>query len=173
MSAEKVSIEAAKADKLFYVVANSVVYREENGRCLILKRHEREKVHPGKWATIGGKLEHGNLDLNNPSRTDGEVIEFDDSIPQLIAREALEESGVKVELPAYFIGTKVIVRGDGIPVVLLKFAAKYTSGEVKPEEGAFTDFAWVNGDEIDQYDCIEGVAEEVKATIDIFKGKSS
>jgi len=36
-------------------VANVVVYRGLDGRCLILKRHEREKVHPGKYAQPGGK----------------------------------------------------------------------------------------------------------------------
>jgi hypothetical protein len=28
---------------------------------------------------------------------------------------------------------------------------------VKREEGAFTDYAWVNAEEIEGYDCIEGV----------------
>ena len=57
MPASKISIENAKKDKLFYFVANVVVYRESDGRCLILKRSEREKVHPGKYAIPGGKLE--------------------------------------------------------------------------------------------------------------------
>jgi hypothetical protein len=60
------------------------------------------------------------------------------------------------------------VRPDGIPVVLLKFAAEYDSGKVKPEEGAFTDFAWVNNREISKYDCIEGVTDEVKTAIHLF-----
>src|SRR3990167_7697327 len=165
---KKVSVDAAKPDKLFYVVANGVIYRAEDGRCLILKRDKREKVHPGKWATIGGKLEHQDLDLGNPSRVDGEVTEFDGSIPDLLAREALEESGVTIELPPHFIGTKVIVRGYGIPVVLLTFATLYKSGKVKPEAGGFTDFAWVNTDEVDKYGCIQGVADEVKSTIQVF-----
>lgn len=167
---KKVSVDAAKSDKLFYVVANGVIYRAEDGRCLILKRDEREKVHPGKWAGIGGKLEHRDLDLDKPSRVDGEVNVFDDSIPDLLAREALEESGVTVELPPHFIGTKVIVRGDGIPVVLITFAALYKSGEVRPEAGGFTDFAWVNANEVEKYDCIQGVSDEVKSTIQVLEG---
>jgi|SRR3989344_3746242 len=166
---KKVSVGAAKPDKLFYVVANGVIFRAEDSRCLILKRDEREKVHPGKWATIGGKLEHQDLGISNPSRISGDVTEFDDSIPELLRREALEESGVTIELPPRFISSKVIVRGDGIPVVLLIFAALYKSGEVRPEDGGFTDFAWVNADEIDKYDCVGSVADEVKETIKLLE----
>jgi len=53
MKAEKISITNAKQDKLFYFVANVVVFREADGKCLILKRDEREKVHPGKYAVPG------------------------------------------------------------------------------------------------------------------------
>ena len=56
MPANKISLQNAKKDKLFYFVANVVIYRENDGKCLILKRSEREKVHPGKYAVPGGKL---------------------------------------------------------------------------------------------------------------------
>jgi len=46
MLADKISLDNAKKDKLFYFVANVIVYREKDGRCLILKRSENEKVHP-------------------------------------------------------------------------------------------------------------------------------
>jgi len=49
MPAKKISLENAKKDKLFYFVANVIVFRETDGRCLLLKRDLREKVHPGKW----------------------------------------------------------------------------------------------------------------------------
>lgn len=56
MPAKKISIDNAKVGKLFYFVANVVVYRESDKKCLILKRDEREKVHPEKYAVPGGKL---------------------------------------------------------------------------------------------------------------------
>ena len=65
MRAKRISLKDAKQDKLFYFVANVVIYREKDGRCLILKRDEREKVHPGKYAVPGGKLEWEDLDLKN------------------------------------------------------------------------------------------------------------
>jgi len=30
------------------------------------------------------------------------------------------------------------------------------------EEEAFTDYAWVNSEEVENYNCIEGIKEEVK-----------
>jgi len=57
MPAEKISINNAKINQLFYFVANVVIYRESDGRCLILKRSDDEKVHPGKYCVPGGKLD--------------------------------------------------------------------------------------------------------------------
>jgi len=165
MSADKISLENAKEDKLFYFVANVVVYREEDGRCLILKRDMREKVHPGKYAVPGGKLEWKDLPTNNPSRMNGDVIDFENAVEDLLKREAFEEAGIEIEEKLHYINSVAFVRPDGIPVVLVKFAAKYKSGEIKLEQGAFTDFAWVNEEEIYDYDCIEGIEEEIeKAT---------
>jgi|TARA_Y100000034_G_C6641241_1_gene280294 ADP-ribose pyrophosphatase YjhB (NUDIX family) len=168
MTAEKISIDNAKIEKLFYFVANVIIYRESDGRCLILKRDEREKVHPEKYAVPGGKLEWKDLDINNPTRINGNVLDFEESLEKLLKREALEEAGIDVYDDFVYINSVAFIRPDETPVMLVKFAAKYKSGEVKPEKGAFTDFAWVNAEEIENYDCIKGIKEEVKKTIEIF-----
>lgn len=168
MKASQISTEHAKQDKLFYFVANVVVYRESDGRCLILKRDEREKVHPGKYAVPGGKLEWKDLDLEKPSRMNGDVADFENAIEDLLAREVREEAGIEIESEISYINNVAYVRADGIPVLLIKFAAKYKSGDVVLEVGGFTDHAWVNSEEIQSYDCIEGIKEEVAETIEIF-----
>lgn len=168
MRASQISTEHAKQDKLFYFVANVVVYRESDQKCLILKRDMREKVHPGKYAVPGGKLEWKDLDLQNPTRMNGEVIDFENAIEDLLIREVREEAGIEIEAKLKYINNVAYVRTDGIPVLLIKFAAKYKSGEIVLEEGAFTDYAWVNAEEIAKYDCISGIAEEVTETIKIF-----
>ncbi len=167
MPAKKISIENAKQDKLFYFVANVVVYRDD-GRCLILKRDEREKAHPGKFGVIGGKLEWKDLDILNPSRLNGDVLDFENSVEDLLKREALEEAGIEIDLDLKYINSVAFVRPDGIPVILVKFAARYKSGNVVLERGGFTDFAWVDEKEVGNYDCIEGIKEEVKKTIEMF-----
>ena len=171
MPADKISLENAKDDKLFYFVANVVVFRESDGRCLILKRSENEKVHPGKFATPGGKLEWKDLPLQNPSRMNGEVIDFENAVEDLLKREVMEEAGIEIENNINYINSVAFIRPDGIPVVLVKFAAKYKSGEVILEKGAFTDFAWVNEEEIYDYDCISGIAEEIEKTARMMEGK--
>ena len=168
MKANKISIDNAKQDKLFYFVANVVIYRDSDKRCLILKRSESEKVHPGKFAVPGGKLEWKDLDITKPSRMNGDVIDFENSIEDLLKREVLEEAGIVIDNKLFYINSVAFVRPDETPVVLVKFAAKYVSGDVIPEVGAFTDFAWVNSDEVMNYDCIQGVQNEIVQTVKMF-----
>lgn len=169
MPATKISLDNAKQNKLFYFVANVVIYRESDGRCLILKRSESEKVHPGKYCVPGGKLEWEQLDISKPTRLNGDVLDFEDAVEKLLVREAREEAGVEIENELKYINSNAFIRPDEIPVVLVKFAAKYRGGEVRVEEGAFSDFAWVNGEEIKDYDCIKGIDEEVRKAIELFK----
>lgn len=168
MSASKISLENAKQDKLFYFVANVVVYRPEDGRCLILKRDMREKVHPGRYAVPGGKLEWANLPIGKPTRVNGDVLDFENAVEDLLRREVKEEAGIEIGGELSYLNSVAFVRPDGIPVVLVKFAAKYKSGDVVLEQGAFTDYAWVNAEEVKKYECIDGICDEVAKTIELF-----
>jgi len=169
MPAKKIGLDNAKKEKLFYFVANVVVYREADGRCLILQRSEREKVHPGKYAVPGGKLEWKDLDLNNPTRINGEVLDYENAVEELLKREVFEETGLEIESGLHYLNSVAFVRPDEIPVILVKFAAKYKQGEVKLEEGSFTHHAWVNEEEVKKYPLIKGIDEEVKNVIEIFR----
>ncbi len=165
--ATKISIEEAKQNKLFYVVPNAVVYRKSDQKCLLLKRSEREKVFPGKWAITGGKLEWDDFDMNQPDRIlPGDVVNFVNPLGKLLAREIREEAGIEVEEELIYTGKNILmVRPDGIPVLFMVFAAVYKSGQVKPEAGAFTGFAWVDAEEVKKYDCIQGIDEEIAQVI--------
>jgi NADH pyrophosphatase NudC (nudix superfamily) len=96
------------------------------------------------------------------------VIDFENAVESLLRREAFEETGVEIGQKLEYINSVAFVRPDGIPVVLVKFAARYISGEVQPEKGSFTDYAWVNEGEVKSYSCIGGVPEEVIQTIKLF-----
>lgn len=169
MPATNISIDEAKKDKLFYFVANALVYREEDGRCLLLKRSETEKVHPGRWATPGGKMEWQDFDLQNPTRLNGDVLDYLDSVEALLKREIMEEAGVEVKDDFKFINSNTFIRPDGIPVVLIKLAVAYKSGDVVLEEGCFDDFTWVNAEEVKTLECIDGICEEVEKTLSLYK----
>lgn len=168
MKAEKISLKHAKENKLFYFVANLIIYRERDKRCLILKRSSKEKVHPDKYCFPGGKLEWKDFNLSKPTRMNGDVYDFEDSLEDLLKREALEESGIETDDNFYYIKSIGFVRPDGIPVMMQKFTAKYKSGEVKLEQGSFTDYAWVNKEEVSKYNCIDGTEEGIIKAIDLF-----
>jgi 8-oxo-dGTP pyrophosphatase MutT (NUDIX family) len=63
MPAGRISLDRAKPDKLFYLVANVVIRRPEDGRYLLLQRASDEAVHGGQWCFPGGKLEWSDLDV--------------------------------------------------------------------------------------------------------------
>ena len=171
MPANKISLEPADDGKLFYFVANVVVFRDSDGRCLVMKRDATEKVHPGKWAVPGGKLEWADFDLSNPTRRNGDVLDFENAIEQLLAREVKEEAGIEIYPELQFVNDVFFVRPDGIPVMLVKFCARYKSGEVVPEQGAFTDYKWVNTEEVNELDCIQGIQAEVAKAIALLSPK--
>jgi len=75
---------------------------------------------------------------------------------------------VKIKKGLKYINNVAFIRPDGIPVILLKFAAVYDSGEVVLEKGGFTDHKWVNVEEVNKLECIKGIPEEVAQTIAIF-----
>jgi 8-oxo-dGTP pyrophosphatase MutT (NUDIX family) len=168
MPAKEISLESAKKDKLFYFVANVVVWRKSDGRCLILKRDEREKVHPGKWAVLGGKLEWKDMPINAPSRHNGDVLDYEDAVENLLVREAKEEANIEIGRELKYINSVAFIRPDGIPVILVKFAAEYLSGDVVPEVGGFTEYAWVTPQEVMDYPCIEGIQQEIVRTNQLY-----
>ncbi|HYD02969.1 MAG TPA: NUDIX hydrolase [Alphaproteobacteria bacterium] len=165
---QKISIEKAKKDKLFYFVANVIVYRDD-GRCLILKRSDKEVAHPGKYCVPGGKLEWSDYDINNPTRINGNILDYEDAVEKLLIREVKEEAGIIIDKHFKYINSIGFIRPDEVPAILLKFAARYVSGEIILEKGSFTDYAWVNSEEIKEYSCIKGVPEEIEKTIELFR----
>lgn len=168
MPAQKISLDEAKPEKLFYFVVNVVPVRKSDGRALILKRSEREVAHGGRYGVVGGKLEHIDLDLKNPTRINGDILDFENAIPNLARREAKEEAGIELGSELKYINQVVFVRPDAVPVVLLKFAAEYIGGDIELEEGSFSDHAWVNAKEVRDYPTIDGIADEVATAISLF-----
>jgi len=166
--AKKIGLNKANEKNLFYFVANVVVWRKSDGRCLILNCHRSERVHPLKYSVIGGKLEWTDLDFKNPTRINGDVLDFEDSVEELLKREAQEEAGIRIGSKVMYLNSVAFVRPDGIPVVLVKFAAEHKGGKIQLEVGSFEDFAWVNAKEVKRFDCIEGIEQEIKRTIVYF-----
>jgi 8-oxo-dGTP pyrophosphatase MutT (NUDIX family) len=166
----KISLEKAKSNKLFYVVTNGIIYHPKLKKCLILQRSFKEKAHPGLWGVVGGKMEWGDMESNQPTRQNHAIPDWEGLVEQSLRREAKEESGLETEDPKYLFSI-VFLRPDNVPVVCFKFALKYKSGEVKiPPE--FEDFAWVDGEEVKGYEIIQGIDKEVEETINLYSTNS-
>lgn len=163
----KISLKEAKKEKLFYLVTNGIVYNSRFKKCLILKRSSKEVAHPELWGVVGGKLEWSDLKNNSPTRQNFDIPNWEGLLEKQLKREAFEEAGVKVIDPRY-LKSIVYVRPDSIPVVLVKFGVRYKSGRVKIGHD-FEDWAWVDEQEVKQYNCIKGIPEEVAATIGIYR----
>lgn len=65
-----------------------------------------------------------------------------------------------------------IQRPDGVPVLGLSYFAPYVAGKVKLDEDS-TDFKWIKASDIQNYDFIEGVDEEIKMVDEILKKRRS
>lgn len=63
-----------------FALSVKVVVRDENGRCLLLKRSAASKANAGKWDLPGGKLDPG------------------ERVDEALCREVAEETGVTISV---------------------------------------------------------------------------
>lgn len=92
---------------------------KKSDKYLLAKRSSKDDQSAGKWAVPGGKVDM-ELESN--------IIE------NALAREVMEEVGVKVSNPKYF-ASRSFIRSSGHHVIGLSFLLDYVSGEAKPLEG--------------------------------------
>jgi 8-oxo-dGTP pyrophosphatase MutT (NUDIX family) len=116
--------------------------RGRQGKYLVLKRHEGEKVYPGLYTFPGGKIEGFS------------------SIPETLEREVLEEANLRLKPGKVLLKDKTILRPDGQTSLSLSFLC-----EVEHEEDAkfnpkdFTDMQWVSVEELRKLPYV-GIEEE-------------
>ena len=131
--------------KLHIVTAVAVIVRED-GRILLLKRADWEKVYPGHYTFPGGKIE-GN-----------------DTIIETLVKETKEECGLDLNPGIILIKEKAIGRPDGSTSKSLSFLCTVASTDnVMIEPNDFTDYKWVNLDELRELQHVGIEAEFIKA----------
>lgn len=120
-------------------VATAVTFNHEKGKFLLLKRSEELDIHPGKWDFPSGRVE-------------------DEEPKNTALRELKEETGLK--------GT-VLRSGDSFHVKtqdgefqVHPFLVK-ASGEVKLSR-EHKDFEWIETEELDEYETVEGLREDLE-----------
>ena len=115
------------------------------------------------YAFPGGKLEHADFDLAKSDYTDNGSPHFSKVVENLLSRETMEETSLTIETLSILTAGSLL--GLMASCVMLKFGAKYKSGEVKLSPEDHTDFAWVNTDEVGQYNTLDSVAGDIAETI--------
>ena len=142
-------------NKFHYVVVTGMIIKE--GKYLIVKRSDKEKVFPGKWTVPGGKLEQKDYINLPPNTKEGQWYNILDI---LLKREVKEEVNLDIKNIKYLTNL-TFIRPDNIPVVVLSLFAYYENGEVKLNEEELSDHKWVTLEEAKEYDFIDGIYEEL------------
>lgn len=138
-------MEYEKQHKLHIVTAVAVI-RRDDGQILLLKRHNNEKVYPGYYTFPGGKVE-GN-----------------DTISEALVREVKEECNLELKPGFILIKEKAIGRPDGQTSKSLSFLCSVDDPDtIQLNEDEFTDYAWVNLEELRALQHVGIEAEFIKA----------
>lgn len=116
------------------ILVNALV--EKDGKLLISQRSFEESHEPGKWTVPGGKVD----------QTEGNVWNI---IEDTLAKEILEETGVKIRKDAELICNNTFIRSTGHHVVAMIFLCHWKSGEAKPLEDTI-DVRWISKKDVDK-----------------------
>ena len=153
----------ADPTKTFFVTVTGIIIKD--GKFLIAKRSDKEKMYPGQWTVPGGKFQTSDYTARAPN-SQGlwyEVLESG------LRREIKEEVGVEVEKIRY-VTSITYVRPDGMHCLILSYACDYTSGDVTLCP-ALTEHAWVTLEDAKKYDLIAGIYDEIVAAERMLHGQ--
>ncbi|MBI2044195.1 NUDIX domain-containing protein [Candidatus Pacearchaeota archaeon] len=153
-----------KVDKnlMHYVVVTGILVKD--GKFLIAKRADWEKVHPKKWTVPGGKMEVLDYALK-PKDTSSHWYNV---VENILRKEVKEEVNLEIKNIGY-VTSLVYIRPDNIPCLIISMFAEPVSDEIKLCP-ALTEFVWVNLEEAKNYDLIEGIYEELEILDGKLKG---
>ncbi len=152
-----------KDRELHRIVATAIIHK--NGKYLITKRSMDKKVYPGKWTVPGGGLAIDDYVSDKPNQDGCWYFSLEKSLRREISEEVSLEVG-KID----FLLDLCFIRPDNTPVITLSFYAPLKKGKVKLS-GEDVDFAWVERKELNKYDLIAGIQEEIYMVDDILQGK--
>ena len=100
-------------NKLHYITVTGILVDKE-GKFLIAKRADWEKVFPGKWTVPGGKVEVLDYALRNKDTSSHWYHVLEDSLK----REVMEEVGLEME-DINYVTSLVYIRPDDIPCLII------------------------------------------------------
>lgn len=149
--------------KLHYIAVTCII-RNDDGKYLICKRSPNEKAFPNKWCVPGGKVETDNY-VNTQKDTKDHWF---DILEKTVKKEVLEETNLQIKNIGY-VSNLCFIRPNGYPTLIISLYGELDLGEVKLNEEELIDFAWVEINELKNYDLIENIAEQIICVDDKFE----
>lgn len=156
----------AESDNLHEVVITAIVVRD--GRYLIERRAASKKRFPGRWSVPGGRLELADY-VSLPRDTEQYWYNV---LEKTLRREVKEEIGIEIENIRY-VTSLATVHQDGTPSLVISCLADYSGGEVRLDSNEVDDIAWVTLDEVQGYDLIDGIYDELVMADRLRKGEQA
>lgn len=150
-------------DSLFKVVVTAIIHK--NGKFLIAKRSETEEKFPGLWTVPGGKL---HIDDYATGEKDTSHYWYN-ALEKALEREVLEEASITIVNIRYVTSLADNPEGKA-PSIVLSMMGDYVSGEPEAND-ELVEFAWVNLQEAEKYELIEGIQEEIEQAEKLLVGE--
>lgn len=150
-------------DKLNYVVVTGIIIK--NSKFLIVRRSLKEKAFPGLWTVPGGKLRKSEY-IKTPKDTPDHWYYV---LEKLLAREVMEEVGLKIKNIRYLLSLSYI-RSDDFPAIIINLYCDWASGRVKLCKDLIN-YAWVTANKLENYEFAPGLREEIEMVDKVLKGK--
>jgi 8-oxo-dGTP diphosphatase len=153
---------------LFEVTLTAFIVDDER-RFLILKRSPNKKRFPGLWTIPGGKLETTDF-ASRPKDTSDYWYNVAE---EALRREIKEETGLDVSTGSMgYVTSLAAVFGDSNSFVQ-SFLLKYEGGEITLQEEECVEYVWVNLEEAEGYELIDGIYDEMVMADRKLKGQDS
>jgi len=120
------------------VFTSGILFKD--GKILLLKRRDDEKIHPGKWDCLGGHFK-----------------EFE-SGEECMLREAKEEIGVEIKIIKS--GKVFEIHEKDRRCIVLPYLLTADSKKIKLTE--HIEFKWVSPNELKNFNCVPDLVEASK-----------
>ncbi len=151
-------------EKVHYVAVTGIIRKE--GKFLICKRSEKEKIFPNKWCVPGGKIEHSDF-INTPKDTSSHWLGI---FEKVLRKEIKEETSLEIKNIGY-VSSLAMMRPCGHSSIFVSLYADYKEGEVKLAADELSEHAWVTLEEAKKYDLIENIYEQLEKVEEIYTKK--
>ena len=146
-------------EKIHYIAVTGIIKNKE-GKYLICKRSPNERNFPNKWCVPGGKVER--KDLNHKTKNkDANFDQWLNVFENVLEREVLEETGLRIKNIDY-VSNIAFERSDGFITFVISLCAEHSDCEVKLDNKALVDYAWVTAEEAKNYDLIDNIYEQIE-----------